>query len=70
LLFDLQAALDDSDLPGAHPLLIFGPGMAWEAWKVPGNRVFFRGLATRGSRELPEHLSDVIAVVKAAGSIW
>lgn len=29
--------------------------------------VFFRSLATRGSHELPEHLADVIDVVKAAG---
>ena len=29
--------------------------------------VFFRSLATRGAHELPEHLSDVIDVVKAAG---
>lgn len=34
---------------------------------LDGNRVFFRSLATRGSHELPEHLSDVIDVVKAAG---
>ncbi|MFK0021230.1 fused isobutyryl-CoA mutase/GTPase IcmF [Streptomyces sp. NPDC090798] len=34
---------------------------------LDGNRVFFRSLATRASRELPEHLSDVIDVVKAAG---
>src|SRR4051812_32584795 len=34
---------------------------------LDGDRVFFRSLATRGSHELPEHLSDVIAVVKAAG---
>ncbi|MGW5236957.1 methylmalonyl-CoA mutase family protein, partial [Streptomyces nodosus] len=34
---------------------------------LDGNRVFFRSLATRGSRELPEHLPDVIDVVKAAG---
>ncbi|WP_416967611.1 fused isobutyryl-CoA mutase/GTPase IcmF [Streptomyces sp. 4F14] len=34
---------------------------------LDGNRVFFRSLATRGSRELPEHLADVIDVVKAAG---
>jgi len=31
------------------------------------SQVFFRSLATRGSHELPEHLADVIAVVKAAG---
>ncbi|GEP36351.1 Fused isobutyryl-CoA mutase [Nocardioides psychrotolerans] len=29
--------------------------------------VFFRSLATRGAHELPEHLVDVIDVVKAAG---
>ncbi|MBQ0825958.1 fused isobutyryl-CoA mutase/GTPase IcmF [Streptomyces tagetis] len=34
---------------------------------LDGDRVFFRSLATRGSRELPEHLDDVIAVAKAAG---
>lgn len=34
---------------------------------LDGSRIFFRSLATRGSRELPEHLSDVIDVVKAAG---
>ncbi|MFJ6665106.1 fused isobutyryl-CoA mutase/GTPase IcmF [Streptomyces sp. NPDC091383] len=34
---------------------------------LDGNRVFFRSLATRGSHELPEHLTDVIDVVKAAG---
>ncbi|MEY9844574.1 fused isobutyryl-CoA mutase/GTPase IcmF [Streptacidiphilus sp. MAP5-3] len=34
---------------------------------LDGNRVFFRSLATRGSHEVPEHLTDVIDVVKAAG---
>ena len=34
---------------------------------LDGDRVFFRSLATRGSHELPDHLEDVIAVVKAAG---
>ncbi len=34
---------------------------------LDGDRVFFRSLATRGSRELPDHLDDVISVVKAAG---
>ncbi|MFE2040541.1 fused isobutyryl-CoA mutase/GTPase IcmF [Streptomyces sp. NPDC059477] len=33
---------------------------------LDGGRVFFRSLATRGSRELPEHLTDVIALLKAA----
>ena len=31
------------------------------------DRVYFRSLATRGAHELPEHLTDVIAAVKAAG---
>lgn len=31
------------------------------------DRVFFRSLATRGAHEVPEHLDDVIATVKAAG---
>ncbi|MFF8991184.1 fused isobutyryl-CoA mutase/GTPase IcmF [Streptomyces sp. NPDC014983] len=34
---------------------------------LDGNRVFFRSLATRGSHELPEHLTEVLDVVKAAG---
>jgi methylmalonyl-CoA mutase len=34
---------------------------------VDGERVFFRSLATRGSHELPEHLTDVIDLMKAAG---
>ncbi|MGD9958526.1 fused isobutyryl-CoA mutase/GTPase IcmF [Nocardioides sp.] len=34
---------------------------------LDGDRIFFRSLATRGARETPEHLSEVIDVVKAAG---
>lgn len=34
---------------------------------LDGDRVFFRSLATRGAHELPETLTDVISVVKAAG---
>jgi isobutyryl-CoA mutase len=34
---------------------------------LDGDRVFFRSMATRGSHELPEHLADVITVLKAAG---
>ncbi|WP_328493135.1 methylmalonyl-CoA mutase family protein [Streptomyces sp. NBC_00414] len=34
---------------------------------LDGDQVLFRSLATRGSHELPEHLNDVIDVVKAAG---
>ena len=35
---------------------------------LTGDTVYFRSLATRGTgRELPEHLADIIATVKAAG---
>ncbi|HEU4810990.1 MAG TPA: fused isobutyryl-CoA mutase/GTPase IcmF, partial [Nocardioides sp.] len=34
---------------------------------LDGDRAFFRSLATRGAHELPEHLADVIDVVKSAG---
>jgi methylmalonyl-CoA mutase len=34
---------------------------------LDGDRIFFRSLATRGAHELPEHLPDVIDVVKSAG---
>ena len=35
---------------------------------LTGDTVYFRSLATRGTgRELPEHLDDIIATVKAAG---
>ncbi|MXG89977.1 fused isobutyryl-CoA mutase/GTPase IcmF [Nocardioides flavescens] len=34
---------------------------------LDGDRVFFRSLATRGAHELPDHLGDVVTVLKAAG---
>ena len=34
---------------------------------LDGSVAFFRSLATRGEHEIPEHLPDVIAVLKAAG---
>ncbi|RLV50338.1 methylmalonyl-CoA mutase [Nocardioides mangrovicus] len=34
---------------------------------LDGDRVFFRSLATRGAHELPDQLTDVVDVVKAAG---
>ncbi|MGI8901307.1 MAG: fused isobutyryl-CoA mutase/GTPase IcmF, partial [Nocardioides sp.] len=34
---------------------------------LDGDRVFFRSMATRGAHELPEHLGDVIDVLKGAG---
>ena len=33
---------------------------------LDGDRVFFRSLATRGSREVPEALGDVLTILKAA----
>ncbi len=34
---------------------------------LDGDRVYFRSLATRGGHEHPEHLNDVIAVLRASG---
>ncbi|PKW26328.1 fused isobutyryl-CoA mutase/GTPase IcmF [Phycicoccus duodecadis] len=34
---------------------------------LDGDRVYFRSLATRGGREVPEALDDVLTVLKAAG---
>ena len=34
---------------------------------LDGDRIFFRSLATRGDREVPEALSTVIDIAKAAG---
>ncbi len=34
---------------------------------LDGDRVYFRSLATRGAHELPDYLSSVITVLKAAG---
>jgi len=34
---------------------------------LDGDRVFFRSLATRGGREVPEALGDVLTILKAAG---
>jgi len=34
---------------------------------LDGNRVFFRSLATRGERELPDNVADIIAACQAAG---
>ncbi|MGH3456981.1 methylmalonyl-CoA mutase family protein, partial [Aeromicrobium sp.] len=34
---------------------------------LDGDRVYFRSLATRGGHEHPEHLDDVIAVLRASG---
>ncbi|WP_232680625.1 fused isobutyryl-CoA mutase/GTPase IcmF [Nocardioides sp. R-C-SC26] len=34
---------------------------------LDGDRIYFRSLATRGAHEVPEHLPDVITVLKSAG---
>lgn len=34
---------------------------------LDGDRVFFRSLATRGARELPDNIEDIVAACKAAG---
>ncbi|MGW3772242.1 fused isobutyryl-CoA mutase/GTPase IcmF [Actinomadura verrucosospora] len=34
---------------------------------LDGDRVFFRSLATRGARELPENVEDIVTACKAAG---
>ncbi|MBR7743205.1 cobalamin-dependent protein [Phycicoccus sp. BSK3Z-2] len=34
---------------------------------LDGDRVYFRSLATRGGREVPEALEDVVTILKAAG---
>ena len=34
---------------------------------LDGDRAFFRSMATRGAHELPEHLGDVVDVLKASG---
>ncbi|MGW5417466.1 fused isobutyryl-CoA mutase/GTPase IcmF [Actinomadura geliboluensis] len=34
---------------------------------LDGDRVYFRSLATRGARELPDNIEDIVAACKAAG---
>ncbi|MGF9754024.1 fused isobutyryl-CoA mutase/GTPase IcmF [Microvirga sp. 0TCS3.31] len=56
-------AVDPTRRKGGGALL----GDRIRANSLDGDRVFFRSLATRGAHEVPEHLADVIAVMKAAG---
>lgn len=56
-------AVDPTRRKGGGALL----GDRIRANSLDGDRVMFRSLATRGAHELPEHLADVIAVVKASG---
>jgi methylmalonyl-CoA mutase len=56
-------AVDPTRRKGGGALL----GDRIRANALDGDRVFFRSLATRGAHEVPEHLSDVITTLKAAG---
>jgi len=56
-------AVDPTRRKGGGALL----GDRIRANSLDGDRVFFRSLATRGAHEVPEHLDNVIAVMKAAG---
>ncbi len=56
-------AVDPTRRKGGGALL----GDRIRANALDGDRVFFRSLATRGAHEVPEHLADVIEVMKAAG---
>ena len=56
-------AVDPSRRKGGGALL--GDRIRFNA--LDGDRIFFRSLATRGAHELPEHLTDVVDVAKAAG---
>ncbi|NPC97307.1 fused isobutyryl-CoA mutase/GTPase IcmF [Nocardioides sp. zg-DK7169] len=56
-------AVDPTRRKGGGALL----GDRIRANSLDGDRIFFRSLATRGAHEVPEHLPDVIDVMKAAG---
>ena len=56
-------AVDPTRRKGGGALL----GDRIRANSLDGDRVFFRSLATRGAHEVPDHLGDVIEVMKAAG---
>ncbi|WP_210649908.1 fused isobutyryl-CoA mutase/GTPase IcmF [Nocardioides sp. SYSU D00065] len=57
-------AVDPTRRKGGGALL----GDRIRANSLDGDRVFFRSLATRGAHEVPDHLADVIDVLKAAGN--
>jgi methylmalonyl-CoA mutase len=56
-------AVDPTRRKGGGALL----GDRIRANSLDGDRIFFRSMATRGAHEAPEHLADVIDVVKSAG---
>jgi methylmalonyl-CoA mutase len=61
-------AVDPTRRKGGGALL--GDRIRMNALDLPGHdrdRVYFRSLATRGAHEIPDHLEDVITVLKAAG---
>ena len=61
-------AVDPTRRKGGGALL--GDRIRMNSLDLPGHdrdRVYFRSLATRGAHEIPEHLEDVITVLKAAG---
>ncbi len=61
-------AVDPTRRKGGGALL--GDRIRMNALDLPGHdrdRVYFRSLATRGAHEIPDHLADVITVLKAAG---
>ena len=61
-------AVDPTRRKGGGALL--GDRIRMNSLDLPGHdrdRVYFRSLATRGAHEIPDHLADVITVLKAAG---
>jgi methylmalonyl-CoA mutase len=56
-------AVDPTRRKGGGALL----GDRIRANALDGDRIFFRSVATRGAHEVPDHLGDVVDVVKAAG---
>jgi len=61
-------AIDPTRRKGGGALL--GDRIRMNALDLPDHdreRTFFRSLATRGAHELPEHLEEVLVVLKAAG---
>ena len=61
-------AVDPTRRKGGGALL--GDRIRMNSLDLPGHdrdRVYFRSLATRGAHEIPDHLEDVITVLKAAG---
>ncbi|QIK75832.1 fused isobutyryl-CoA mutase/GTPase IcmF [Nocardioides piscis] len=55
-------AVDPTRRKGGGALL----GDRIRANSLDGDRIFFRSLATRGAHEVPDHLGDVVDVMKAA----